>query len=1611
MHCRPDSWASMLQALGSIFRRVAAAPAAASVATAITAFRPVLKFVLLNPTEGTAPGCWASGRAALLHGMLLRIARTSVAAEQAVVGFLLEQLPLMLHDSHERVGYMLALCSDLFGFVAASEPAADSTTVTRTRLVHMLAAVAANVAAAGGDPIGVVELMHDIYAGTARAVKVDDGMFATLAWLLWSCSGRARAAVCGLVDAILLGPPASPHVPFGARLLVAPLSQYFADLATDLGARGGGAGPPLNKATELIAAAKTGLSFPEQLRTNHAGAANTPSREFATLGQAPAQCFQAGQLCRTLFRSDGDIALLWLERQRAPPTPEANKHCTALAMMVAMALLSSHRFETVAAAAQTTVALAAREVPWALSATSVLIHYLSQAIGPRKKRVILDAFPLLAAQHVVVVGAALRLIMQLGESRSLRAVALSMLSRLWSVQRRVYPQLQAMIETPVLAIEPFGSSSRRPMTAADAVARARAVHALCTSETSQPDVVSAVAAISSIVNQSSETHDTALLLGMRALVALATRGLVEPRSAWKALAETFGAESRPAILAEIANLFGCFTATVDSLVDVEAEQFSDPSLVDNLERRMALDALWASTESDRPLRAKVAATQALAKFHPRGLIMSTEPVDRGSVGAESPPEAVRSVWTKPTAQKYAALLATFDMDELDSDAAAALTAFFVRAITDEVTAAGRAERTNWGRGTSRYIACSNSGERTASAESKRAALELHARYRRETRAAVRKGVGAGLLFAFEPADYGAGATELLGSLMADVGAPGGSFQLRLTLQHGWANMVSRVVQARTKDGAVVDARDAMVAQLADKFASLKRTPQTEANLVFAMGGLAWALPPHPGRRVWLSQLIHTALALLEGDRTASPSDGLLWPVNAAWSADARFAAALVAGAVEPMLQSSSDAKYGTTVGHYGPTVSVLLSHFHDAAEASIVRAGCAVALGRLIQPLERESTPSGAACTTTALVVDALWAVLSCRETDAVAELCSGCATALVDVGGAMVRCGLQDRLQQLWASAIRATTSAELDEMRSDARVAAQYSVALGWAQLVHKRDAEPSCSAEELEQLVERVITCALDSTDGCPSAIHHPRTLPLTQGRFERLVTLCCTSLERASLQARLSIVVVLGSLFDAQRAAAEPASANQTRAPSAALADALLDLAINSTAAAVASAASHVLGMVHQLHTRVATSVDLPSDLDYLPGGPFAAMKTLFSLLPRSAGDATPGAVLALNCFAQASALPPVDWADSARWVLASTAAQSPHASALQCAVVHLALEQHRTSPGLVPVTEQLMSAKTFLRLPAMLQGRVAASLGKLLALSASAVGRFLETTLPLALRLFNEQCETSTSSGAELMSGVAHGLLNGLKMSGDLAVWKGQCGHTLAAVLGSLQPTQAWIVDNKCSEGFDSLSKCVACLTTAEARLLLNIDTTTALAAAGRAALFRARLVSHAGYPRAWLEPCYVWLADRCRSAADALAVANSMGVLLGRAPLELPLRQRIFVDILNRLAAVAKAGGQLVGLRRLLALVGARAPETFAAGGLGEQSADDALLLAGSGPNLALSEPMARQAAQSLIAIGRSTDRAMQECTAPLFATLKHSPALREPRLWFAVAAGMPGGT
>ncbi|XP_029635511.1 focadhesin [Octopus sinensis] len=218
----------------------------------------------------------------------------------------------------------------------------------------------------------------------------------------------------------------------------------------------------------------------------------------------------------------------------------------------------------------------------------LFLYQIGREPDPSRKLNILKAIPKLA-QHKVVVGPILKSIQELGSYKGLKAIFITLLTELWKIQDRCFPQLQK-----ALTEESITPGTIAAITNEVVFAKAHSITSICELRPVQhgPDMLSL---LSDILNSCLLKSTTpAAIMALKGLTHLCEAEVINIQSLWKLLSTKLANDSRPGITIEICKLFALvpqlavqneefekFQEAVVSMLWLISQKFGDSSSKQN----------------------------------------------------------------------------------------------------------------------------------------------------------------------------------------------------------------------------------------------------------------------------------------------------------------------------------------------------------------------------------------------------------------------------------------------------------------------------------------------------------------------------------------------------------------------------------------------------------------------------------------------------------------------------------------------------------------------------------------------------------------------------------------------------------------------------------------------------------------------------------------------------------------------------------------------------------------------------------------------------------------------------------------------------------------------
>lgn len=426
---------------------------------------------------------------------------------------------------------------------------------------------------------GVTSLMAALrkVASVMPETMATDQILVTIANTLLSCSMDQVLPLLKLCKQVL-ETNSSDISPVGARMLLLPMLQILATPKSEL------IGRQLNVLHSLAGEIILNIEN-ERAVANEMTPAEDVSRVRMTTDSYQDQNFVIWVKAFSLAPGQ---AVSWLESVMS--SLKSTNHVPLSLTNVVSALLTMSRCNREASLALETLILIANkdstQAPWFLP---LMLYQLGRETTPSVRFEIMMTIPRLAT-HKVCVGPILRTIQSFSSFPTVRGIYIQMLTELWKIQDRCFPQL-------LMEIQKISSSSLEVL-----LSTAKSIRDVCKLRPEQHGS-DMLAPLSDILRQCTrEEEGVVAALALEGLYYLCEAEVINILSAWSVLADSLIRDSRPAVVEKICELF----SLVPSLIDrtEEYEKFSQD----------AVRNLWLYTTSD-DTRVCGAAFQALAMYN------------------------------------------------------------------------------------------------------------------------------------------------------------------------------------------------------------------------------------------------------------------------------------------------------------------------------------------------------------------------------------------------------------------------------------------------------------------------------------------------------------------------------------------------------------------------------------------------------------------------------------------------------------------------------------------------------------------------------------------------------------------------------------------------------------------------------------------------------------------------------------------------------------------------------------------------------------------------------------------------------------------------------------
>ncbi|KAK1174956.1 focadhesin [Acipenser oxyrinchus oxyrinchus] len=291
---------------------------------------------------------------------------------------------------------------------------------------------------------------------------------------------------------------------------------------------------------------------------------------------------------------DRTAACDWLHSVQStlPYNERVPEHVT---LLVAYFIARKHG-ECFEIALKTAAELARADASQVPSLVPVLMFKLGKLSDPVLSHAVLYTLPALGT-HKFCISQILRALQMLGSTPKLRAVVLRLMTSLWEMQDRVYPELQkfiGMLDKPSMSI---GKEDQWEQI----LAKAASIRDICKQRPYQHGG-DMLAAISQVLNQCTKPDQaTPSALVLQGLHELCRAEVVDIRSTWNALSPKLSCDSRPLVVKALTELFSLIP-----VLAVKTEEYEKFKV-------QVVGILWSYAQSKNPVVAS-SGYKALSEF-------------------------------------------------------------------------------------------------------------------------------------------------------------------------------------------------------------------------------------------------------------------------------------------------------------------------------------------------------------------------------------------------------------------------------------------------------------------------------------------------------------------------------------------------------------------------------------------------------------------------------------------------------------------------------------------------------------------------------------------------------------------------------------------------------------------------------------------------------------------------------------------------------------------------------------------------------------------------------------------------------------------------------------
>lgn len=552
--------------------------------------RPWVQFVLVDPSPSLP-------QAPLHRQQLQRLLVTiySGTAHNSWLHLMMDALPCYQVNTWEEVSQLSLHVRDLLATLGST----DACEVERVGVVQSGVSLLLALFRHKLDMSGLVGDLLDLLKTHPGCVKMSTTLISDLCQLLMELGPLSPPHLLSLVERVVTSLSADDSCVVDVSVLVLPLLQLAWSPRARRGEGGGGGGSGLRRA---VVAATSALQKVEALL---AGRSKTSTKNTATgdvlpsLSVASVQGYANSQLMSAIMGNVEDTCTWLLDLQQhlagvsEPQTLPSQLTCAVVGMLV------SHRSPEVTRPALDVLANMARldktKAPLFLP---LLLYCLRMEPVPEIRLLLLEHIPKMA-QHKFCIAPILKSIQALMTSPRLQPVAIRLMTSLWEIQDRCFPQLLKAIGEDETSTK---SSAKLPKPSPDVLlARAAAIRDICRLKPEQhgADLLAPLQTI--LKTAMGNDGGPASALALEGLYYLCEAEVIDIQSAWGVIGKQLSKDGRGVVIQRVCELFSLVPSL--AVKTPQYEQFHSDCVM----------SLWLYTTSSDPL-VQGAAFQALASY-------------------------------------------------------------------------------------------------------------------------------------------------------------------------------------------------------------------------------------------------------------------------------------------------------------------------------------------------------------------------------------------------------------------------------------------------------------------------------------------------------------------------------------------------------------------------------------------------------------------------------------------------------------------------------------------------------------------------------------------------------------------------------------------------------------------------------------------------------------------------------------------------------------------------------------------------------------------------------------------------------------------------------------